>query len=190
MRTPTTPSTRQEEFEHYAVSCHYDVPSKHSSSRYTTPLRHADAERRSIYYNILHRHAFYASPFYFPNHDVFLLASFLAFCYRNIVSIRICWRGSHSSGRRGSVACSNRMGHTHCSLQSLYALFASVSRSFHVMRYTIHSLEEINTHSSLSTIALQTLYALVCRFLTWIEVLAISFAARLASVPIAFMTLV
>jgi hypothetical protein len=50
----------------------------------------------------------------------------------------------------------------------------------------IYSLEEINTHSPLSTIALQTLYALVRSFLTWIEVLAISFTTRIASVSIPF----
>ena len=44
---------------------------------------------------------------------------------------------------------------------------------------TLDSLEEIRAHSPLSTIPLQTPYALIRSLLAWIEILAIRFAIAL-----------
>lgn len=41
-----------------------------------------------------------------------------------------------------------------------------------------HSLEEIRTHCSLAPVPLQALYTPICRFLTWIVVLAIRLAVH------------
>jgi hypothetical protein len=109
---------------------------------------------------------------HFPNQPVFRFASFLAFCYRRSSAYR--------SVRRHNAHCRRvTKKRTHCSLQSLYALFrhASAIRPPRANVIT-NSLKEIHTHRPLPPIALQTLDALIRRLLTWIKVLAIRLSKR------------
>lgn len=86
-------------------------------------------------------------------------------------------------GSRSSRASSMWLQRTHCSLQSLYALFATLS-AFATLSYAssfVYSLEKVRTHCPLATIALQTSYAPICRFLARIKVLAVCLAVPISS---------
>jgi hypothetical protein len=143
-------------------------------------VRRAHAERRQVLYRYVTLLCLLSV--YFPNHDVFLRASFRAFCYvhRQLIPSHLKFIYPQCISRPMQVDGSRKR--THCSLQSLYALFTHTSASIPSSKYAgTYSLEEIRTHSPLAAIALQTLYAPIRSFLTRVEVLAVRFAICAAS---------